>query len=549
VAATFQGVSARQSASHDDMAAETLGKVSFPISCSSEVQQEFETGVAALHSFEYESAIRHFQDVLQRDPNCAMAYWGEAMSLYHQLWNPPSEKDLSEGWQYIGKAGSATNLSSRERGFLRALRIFYKPGNQSAYDRAKAYSQAMRELHHQYPSDEEATIFYALSLLAAAPPGDTSLESSRKAVTLLNGVLLADPEHPGVAHYLIHACDNPTMAKDGLEAAKRYARIAPSSPHALHMPSHIFARLGLWQDDISSNLAAVSAARKNQSAAEQRLHPMDFLEYAYLQTGQIDQAREIEAAAVGTENRGFTRGLESYFFYAQAHFPALLALETRDWNMAKSLQPVPGAKPGTQAITFWVQAIGASRAGDMSRARAAVQHLDEALAADEKQHPGMPRPPVDARRNEAHAWLAFAEKNNAEAFRLLKAIIGYQDRVGKGEVELPAREMYADMLLELNRPSEALEQYRLSLKSDPNRFHGLYGAAHSAELADQPAVAAKYYKQLLDNCARASNPPRPELQHAKRFVTQTAHEEGSRFEPLNASLRCASFASNFCSRP
>ena len=512
----------QQNESHSGMAAETLGKVSFPTSCSTEVQQEFETGVASLHSFEYDSAMQHFQHVLQRDPNCAISYWGEAMSLYHQLWNPPSKKDLADGWAYMRKAETAENLNSRERGFVEALAVFYKPGNQSPYVRAKAYSQALRELHNHYPSDEEATIFYALSLLAAAPRSDTSLESSRRAVTLLNGALLADPEHPGVAHYLIHACDNPTMAKDGLRAAKRYAMIAPSSPHALHMPSHIFARLGLWQDDISSNLAAVAAAQKNHSATEQRLHPMDFLEYAYLQTGQTDKAREIEAAAVGTENSGFTKGLEEYYFYVQAHFPALLALETRNWNVAKSLQPVQGAKPEVQVITFWAQTIAASRAGDISAARISVRNLDEAVETEEKEHPDSPRPPVDTNRNEAHAWLAFAQKNNAEAFRLLRAVIGYQDKVGKGEVELPAREMYADMLLELNQPSEALEQYRLSLKSDPNRFNGLYGAAHSAELANQPAVAAMYYKQLLANCDRASESRRPELQYAKRFVTQTA---------------------------
>ena len=524
--ATPDGAFAQQNASHSAMAAETLGKVSFPTSCSTEVQQEFETGVASLHSFEYDTAMQHFKHVLQRNPNCAIAYWGEAMSQYHQLWNPPSEKDLAEGWEYIRKAETAGNLNSRERGFVEALAVFYKPGNQSPHERAKAYSQALAGLHEQYPSDEEATIFYALSLLAAAQPSDTSLESSRKAVTLLNGVLLAAPEHPGVAHYLIHACDNPTMAKDGLLAAKRYAMIAPSSPHALHMPSHIFARLGLWQDDISSNLAAVAAAQKNHSATEQRLHPMDFLEYAYLQTGQTDKAREIEAAAVSTENSGFTKGLEQYYFYVQAHFPALLALETRNWSMAKSLQPVQGAKPGAQVIAFWAQAIGASREGDISAARMSVHNLDEAVEADEKQHPDSPRAPVNTNRNEAHAWLAFAEKNSAQAFALLRAVIGYQDKVGKGEVELPAREMYADMLLELSRPSEALEQYRLSLKSDPNRFNGLYGAAHSAELANQPAVAAMYYKQLLANCDRASDSRRVELQYAKRFVRQNVGISG-----------------------
>ena len=505
-----------------DMSSEKLGNVSFPTSCSSKLQSEFETGVASLHSFEYGKAMRHFNDVLQQDPNCAIAHWGEAMALYHQLWNIPSEKDLAEGWQFVQKAQSASEQSLREREYIQAMAVFYKPGKQSAEDRATAYSQAMGKLHEDYPSDEEATVFYALSLLAAEPPSDTSLQYAKKAVGLLNGVLATDPEHPGVAHYLIHACDNPVMAQEGLEAAKRYAMIAPSSPHALHMPSHIFARLGLWQEDISSNLAAVASALHGPSGTEARLHPMDFLEYAYLQMGQDDKGRAIEAQALALRNEGFTRGLEPYYFYVQAHFPALLALETKDWKAAESLQPIAGANPRVRAITYWAQAVGAGRLGDVAAVGVAVHNLDEALEADKKSHPDSPGPPVDTNKNEAHAWLAFAEKDSAAAFELIKPVIQFQDEVGKGEVELPAREMYADMLLELNRPKEALEQYRLSLKSDPNRFNGLYGAGRSAELANQKTLAVTYYKRLLDNCDLSIESDRPELQHAKRFVAETA---------------------------
>jgi len=505
-----------------DMSSEKLGNVSFPTSCSSKLQSEFETGVASLHSFEYDKAMRHFNDVLQQDPNCAIAHWGEAMALYHQLWNIPWEKDLAEGWQFVQKAQSASEQSLRERQYIQAMAVFYKPGKQSAEDRATAYSQAMGKLHEDYPSDEEATVFYALSLLAAEPPSDTSLQYAKKAVGLLNGVLATDPEHPGVAHYLIHACDNPVMAQEGLEAAKRYAMIAPSSPHALHMPSHIFARLGLWQEDISSNLAAVASALHGPSGTEARLHPMDFLEYAYLQMGQDDKGRAIEAQALALRNEGFTRGLEPYYFYVQAHFPALLALETKDWKAAESLQPIAGANPRIRAITYWAQAIGAGRLGDVAAVGVAVHNLDEALEADKKSHPDSPGPPVDTNKNEAHAWLAFAEKDSAAAFELIKPVIQFQDEVGKGEVELPAREMYADMLLELNRPKEALEQYRLSLKSDPNRFNGLYGAGRSAELANQKTLAVTYYKRLLDNCDLSIESDRPELQHAKRFVAETA---------------------------
>jgi tetratricopeptide (TPR) repeat protein len=444
------------------------------------------------------------------------------MSLYHQLWNVPSEKDLAEGWQFVQKAQAGAKTSHRERDYVEAIEIFYKPGKQSAVERAEAYSNRMERLHEDYPSDEESTVFYALSLLAAVPPNDTSLQYPKKAVGRLNGVLRNDPQHPGVAHYLIHACDNPNMAHDGLAAARRYAKIAPSSPHALHMPSHIFARLGLWQDDISSNLASVGAAKHSSSGTEARLHPMDFLEYAYLQTGQDEKARAIEAEAVAVRNEGFTRGLEPYYFYVQAHFPALLALETKNWKAAESLQPIAGAKPGVQAITYWVQAVGAGHLGDVAAVRVAVHNLDEALEADKKSHPDSALPPVDTNKNEAHAWLAFAEKDSAAAFELIKPVIQLQDQVGKGEVELPAREMYADMLLELNRPAEALEQYRLSLKSDPNRFNGLYGAGRSAEFSNQEALAATYYKQLLDNCDQGTGSDRPELQHAKKFVAEIA---------------------------
>jgi hypothetical protein len=503
------------------MTLEKLGKISFPTSCSDGVQREIQAAIAALHSFEYDTAMRHFQGVLQRDSGCAVAYWGKAMSLYHELWNSPSEKDLTEGWAFVQRAEASGETSPREQEYIRAMAVFYKPGNESVEDRATAYSAAMGKLHADHPADEEATVFYALSLLSSQPPDDTSLQNAKKAVDLLNGVLAVDPDHPGVAHYLIHACDNPAMAQDGLAAARRYAGIAPSSPHALHMPSHIFARLGLWQDDISSNLAAVSAAEQGPSGTEARLHPMDFLEYAYLQTGQDDKARAIESEALATKNAGFTRGLESYYYYTQAHFPALLALETKDWKAAESLPPPTGAEPNVHVITYWAQAVGAGRAGHVAAASVAVQNLDQATEADKKRHPNSPEPPVNTDKNEAHAWLAFAEKDYPAAFQLLQQVIQFQDQVGKGEVELPAREMYADMLIASNHPAEALEQYRLSLKSDPNRFNGLYGAARAAELIHQDNIAAGYYKQLLNNCVGTAS-ELPELKHAEEFVTQAA---------------------------
>jgi tetratricopeptide (TPR) repeat protein len=503
---------------HPADSGERLGTISFPTSCSAEVQAQFERGVELLYSFEYDEATKQFEDVTKSDSGCAIAYWGEAMTLYHQLWGPPSESDLAEGWKLVEKAQAAAQKSPREEEYIKAMAAFYKPGKQTMEARATAYSNAMEKLHDDYPADQEAAVFYALSLLASEPPGDTSLAYAKKSVAILNGVLAKNPDHPGVTHYLIHACDNPIMAAEGLAAAKRYASIAPASPHALHMPSHIFARLGLWQDDIASNLAAVAAAEHGSFGADERLHPMDFLVYAYLQSGQDDKARAIEAEALAVKNEGFGTGRELFYFYIQAHLPALLALETRNWKAAESLVPTPNAEPRFQAITYWAQAVGAGHLGDVPAAETAVRNLDNALVASRKLRPQQAVPPVETDKNEAHAWLAFAEKRNDDAFKLLAPVIQFQDEVGKGEVELPAREMYADMLLELGRSVEALEQYRLSLKSDPNRFNGLYGAGRAAELAHDTDTAKMYYKQLLENCNQGQGSDRPELKHARNFI-------------------------------
>ncbi|MGH9757613.1 MAG: tetratricopeptide repeat protein, partial [Candidatus Acidiferrales bacterium] len=442
--------------------------------------------------------------------------------LYHELWDPPSPADLKEGWNLVEAAEKAREKSPREDGYIASMSAYYQPGNRTYAERATAYNKAMEKLHDNYPSDEEATIFYALSLLAAEPATDTSLVWAKNAVTILNGVLAKDPDHPGVAHYLIHSCDNPHMAAEGLAAARRYAILAPYSPHALHMPSHIFTRLGLWQDDINSNLAAIAAAEHGPWDTGDRLHPMDFLEYAYLQTGQDDKARAVEADAVALKETGYSADGPMYYDYVQAHYPALLALETRNWKAAESLEPTPHAEPGFQAMTFRAQAIAAGHLRDVAAAQAAVQNLDNALAASRKLHPDLAVSQVDTEKSEGHAWLAFAQGNTAEAFRLLQPVIQIQDEIGKGEVELPAREMYADMLLESQNPKEALEQYRLSLKTDPNRFNGLYGAGRSAELAQEPSVAAGYYKQLLDNCQQGEGSDRMELDHARKFISQTA---------------------------
>lgn len=492
------------------------GQVHFQTSCTPEAQKSFETAVAELHSFEYSTAEAEFKHIQKEDGECAIAFWGEGMTLYHPLWNRLSETDLAEGWTLVKKAEAAKKTSAREKAYIAALAALYKPGKITDEDRATAYSEQMEKVHTAYPDDEEASVFYALSLLGAEPPSDTSLSYAKKAVAILNQVLAKDPNHPGVTHYIIHACDNPKMAPEALVAARQYAKIAPDSAHAVHMPSHIFSRLGLWQESINSNNQAIEIAKKQGEAVEYQLHPMDFLMYAYLQTGQDDKAKAVERLAVDMQNSGFGHGREGFYWYVQAHFPAMVAVETKDWKAAEALQPPSGITDHMDEMTYWAQAVGAGHLKDVPAAQKAVEKLEASVAAYEKEHPSKEKRPVNTDLNEAKAWLAYAQGKNEEAFALLKPVIERQDAVGKGEVELPAREMYAEMLLDTNHPKEALEQYKLSLQSDPNRFNGLYGAAHSAEMAGDTETAASYYAQLLKT---ADGSQRPELAHARQVTS------------------------------
>jgi tetratricopeptide (TPR) repeat protein len=518
------GLSVVTATAHDHPAPaagqEKLGRIEFRTSCSDKAQAGFESGVALLHSFEYDRAARRFEEVSAGEPGCAIVYWGSAMSLYHQIWDDPSAADLAAGWQFLQKAEAASRKGPAEKAWIGALSTFYRPGSRTVEQRTAEYSDAMRDLHAAYPADVEAAVFYALSLLAAQPPSDTALAYSTKAIAILNEVLETRPDHPGVAHYLIHACDSPALAQQGLAAARRYADLAPSSPHALHMPSHIFTRLGLWTDDIASNLKAVQAAERDGSGAEYRMHPMDFLAYAYLQTGQDDKARAIAADAVAAGADGYGHGNEKYYFYVQAQFPALVALETRNWREAVNLKPLEQSEPGYRSITFWAQAVAAGHMKNAAAAAVALAKLEEDVAAVRKAYPDRPAAPVNVRKNEAQAWLAFAGGDDASAVALLQAAIDYQDRVGKGEVDLPAREMVADMLFERGRVAEAFEQYTLSLKSDPNRFNALYGAGRAAEAMQRVELARKYYRQLVDNCASAGAAGREELRHARQYLAQ-----------------------------
>jgi tetratricopeptide (TPR) repeat protein len=499
---------------------EKLGTVSFPTSCDASVQKSFERGVALLHSFWYDEAQRQFKEVVEKDPKCAMGYWGEAMSLYHELWSQPSDADLKEGWELMQKAQIAGAKTERERGYISALTTFYRDSGKIDHNqRADAYSAAMQKVYERYSDDHEAAAFYALSLLASGPDQDLTLSNSKKAIAILNKLFDEEPDHPGVTHYLIHACDNPHLADQGLAAARRYASVAPSAAHALHMPSHIFTRLGLWQESIQSNLASIAATDGGPEA----LHSMHFLLYAYLQIGEDSKAKAIidklDTMHAAANDDPMAREMNFYFGYAHAHFPALYDLETRQWKDAMALRPMPHAEPRFNAITYWAQAVGAGHLRDAVAARKAADQYDATVEAEHK---------MDSRRagswnsktsaDEARAWLAFAQGKNDEALNLLRPLADKEDQLGKGEVALPAREMLADMLLEMNRPQEALVEFEKALKTDPNRFNGLYGAAQAAEMAKQPEKARTYYSQLIKNCGPSAE--RPELSHARTEVAE-----------------------------
>jgi tetratricopeptide (TPR) repeat protein len=471
-----------------------LGEVHFPTSCAPGVERTFEEGVALLHSFQYQAAEGAFKEVARQDPDCAMAYWGQAMTLWHQLWDRPDAATLETGREEVRKAEDQKAQTPREREYIAAAAAFYQERPKLDYAaRAAAYSAAMGKLHEDHPEDGDAAAFYALSLIALPAHGDADVANREKAIAILDKLFAAEPDHPGAAHYLIHAADTPQLAPQGLEAARRYAKIAPASAHALHMPSHIFTRLGLWQESIASNLASAAAAaeatQKGLGDAHYQLHALDFLEYAYLQSGQKVEAEHVieEVAQVP----GATSGeIED----SQATFRARYAIETHDWEMAANLKPPSSGKLDEQVTTWWARAIGAARAGDPSAARKDVQKLDPWTAeskAKSKREGYEVKDEKTIDQLEAEAWLAYAEGRQDDALKTLRAAADREDADRVGSLAMPAREMLGDMLMEMNQPQAALEAYQTALKESPNRFDGVQGAAAAAKLAGKSQAAAR----------------------------------------------------------
>jgi tetratricopeptide (TPR) repeat protein len=484
-----------------------LGAVALETSCKEQAKADLNRGVALLHSFWHNEAGRAFAKAAASDRECAMAYWGQAMASFHLYSSTPSAADLKAVAQALKKGEAARERTPREAAYIRAARALvtdFKPTEQ--YLSAQRFADAMRDITAQYPRDVEAAAFYALGLLASDPPGDLDLVNARKAVAILKPLFAEHADHPGIVHYIIHASDNPHMAKEGLEAARRYAAIAPAAPHALHMPSHIFARRGLWEEDIASNLASKAASENTKGlhvGAENRLHAMEFLQYAYLQTGQYEEAK-----AIADEARTIKSGETPYADYystVEARFGALLAIETRDWVMAANLQPVPGAHWYSEAQTLLARVMAAGHARDAEASKAVLERFGQITA----KVPVWPVASSSANlRDEIQAWAAFAQGDSPRAIELLRPVADAQARAGKGEVELPAREMLAEMLLLEGKASAALAEYEQSLRSDPNRFNGLLGAAKAADAAGRHDLATQYSQQLAANTKHASGAAR-----------------------------------------
>jgi hypothetical protein len=511
---------------HEDLTETQLGTVHFPISCAASVQKPFARGVALLHSFWYEEAEKEFLEIGKDDPHCAMAHWGVAMSLWHQLWNDPDAKVIARG---LDEAKTAQKLETkstpREQLYIAAVTAFYSDSDHLDHAaRAKAYSDAMKKVYDAYPDDHEAAAFYALSLLASEPHNDETFANRKQAAAILEKLFAIEPNHPGVAHYLIHSYDKPQLAELGIPAARRYAEIAPAAPHALHMPSHIFARVGLWQDDINSNLASIAATRKTAAMGMggegHQFHAMDFLVYAYLQSG-----REAEAAKIIDEVKAMPPMHDMYGMgfdprtYALTEFPAVYDLELRHWSDAAALTPVEGAQTGDRAITYWARAIGAARSGNLAQAH---QDLDQ-IESIRKQLLAEKKPlfaeVAEQDYEEASAWVEHAEGKDDEAISTLRTLADKNDKRGEEPEGIPAREMLADLLLEARRPQQALLEYQTDLRLNPNRFNGLYGAARAAEEAGRQSDANEYYALLLKNC-EGGNSTRPELSHAKELLAK-----------------------------
>ena len=503
-----------------------LGTVHFATSCSTAVSEDFDRGVALLHSFWFSAAIDAFNGVLKSDPSCAMAQWGIAMSW----WGNPfggfrSPAALEAGLTAVEKGNAAARGTDRERGYLAAVEALFKDAATIPQrTRALEYERRMADLSTRFPDDLEARIFYALAVDQTALPTDKTYVNQLKAAAILEKEFARQPDHPGLAHYIIHSFDVPSLAPRALDAARRYAAIAPAAPHALHMPSHTFTRVGAWQDSIEANIASAAAARKDNAAAEE-LHALDYQVYAYLQTAQDAAAKrsldgiELIGARIQLNAAG-NAAPPPAGYYALAAIPARYALERSAWKEAATLTPRETAFPYADAITYFARALGAARSGNPAAAVKDVEKIGTLRDALQKASDGYWAGQVDVQMRIASAWIAVAEGRQAQALSMLREAADAEDLTDKSAISpgpiKPARELLGEMLLELNRPGDALREFEATMAKEPNRFRGVYGAARAAEGAGDRAKARVYSARLLEICQRADKPGRPELQEAQR---------------------------------
>ena len=497
-----------------------LGKVHFETSCKPEAQKLFDRGMLYQHSFWYRASQKTFEDVLKADPECAMAYWGIALSL---LWNPhtaPPAKNLAEGSAALAKAQGMGAKTVRERDYIAALSAMYADFDKVDHrTRLLAYAKAMEELAARYPNDDEAQINYAIVLNTSASPADKTYANQLKGAAILEPIAKRQPQHPGVAHYLIHLYDYPPIADKGIEAARRYAKIAPDAPHALHMPSHIFTRVGYWQESIDSNVASGRVAKEAGDLQDQ-LHAMDYLVYTYLQLGQDKKAKDV-VDAMNT-----VTGLNETYLacpYARAISPARYAVERGDWKAAAALELHPSPLPQVQAITYFARAVGAARSGDPSSARAEVAKLAEMHDKLVQAKDAYWAEQVDIQRQIAAAWVLYAEGKRNEALSAMSAAADAEDKTEKHPVTpgvpKPAREFYAGMLLESGMAKEALAAFEATLKKEPNRLDAYVGAAKAAEKAGDPAKARAYYEKVVAIASDADK-DRADVSDARAFLAK-----------------------------
>ena len=482
---------------HDHPAPEMLGKVSFATSCAPAVQTSFERAVALLHSFAYSEAEKAFRQVANDDPKCAMAHWGVSMSFYHQLWEPwITPANLVKGREELAVAAKL-DASPREKLYISALSEYYRDSDKlTPKDRAAAYRDQMATVAKANPSDPEAQIFYALSLLGTASPLDKTHANQKQAYAILVPLYKQFPQHPGLAHYIIHSCDSTEMAKQALPAAREYSKIAPSAPHALHMPSHIFTRLGYWDDSIQSNLAARKAAHEQGDFGEE-LHAMDYLTYAYLQRGRYD-----DAAAVLRDLRiqpGLHAG-DPKAGYAGSAMPVRYAVERQKWDEAAKIEPIPGAVAYVRAIAYWARAMGFARGGNPSAAESEISKLQQCF--DEVKAAGNPywTAQTHALVLEAQSWTRYASGQSKDAAALMRSAADEEDSVDKLPVTpgpiVPAREQLGEMLLAMKQPKESLDEFELALRDAPNRRGALAGAAKASEQIGEKNKAEQYRAAL-----------------------------------------------------